>query len=932
MDDLIRFAKKLKRWSLIILTYIPFGNKTLFFIFFTCFFVIYFSWIFLSLPRVFQMSDYKPPLLTEVYDRNGHKIGEFFKERRLLFKYENMPTQLINAFVAAEDGSFFSHRGINLKAILRAALANLKAGKKVQGGSTITQQLARTLLLTSKKTYTRKIKEVILSLRIETTLSKQDILYMYLNQIYLGHGAYGVEMASRIYFRKSTKNLSLGEMALLAGLPKAPSRFSPIFNPERAKARQVYVLNRMKDEMYITEDIFQKTLKAGIKIYTRKDFNEQSPYYLETVRRALLPHFEPSYLLEKGLKIWTAMDFSHQIEAQKSLKKGLEELDKRQGFRGVIENLPLKEKQLELMEASSKKLKSHLKDHLILPPYKGSMGKKEEEVEQIKETLAEEKIKEEKEQTDFPWEEHKPLLTGVIFKALITSLEEDKAEVQTPWGKEILHLKDLTWAIPIKNKKEQQILDNLKDVFKVQDVISVRLRDLENENENENESESEISPFVLELYQEPLVEGGLISFDLKNSDVIALVGGYDFNRSQFNRAYQAQRQSGSIFKSFVYGAALEKGFHAASLISDAPVVFTPEEAEEKEGEPADSFLEEEEEEKKDIWKPSNINERFSGDLLFRTALIRSLNVPTVKIIEKIGLKWVQFYAKQLGILSPLNPDYTMALGSSSLTLYEITKAFSLFPRLGRDMSPQLVHKVEDREGNPLLLNLSMQELFQKQTDKKNQFIQENKDKWFSEENTSEKALQWKQFLEEDSKQLLSPESSYVMTHLLSSVIHDPEGTGRRAQVLKRPVGGKTGTTDGYYDTWFVGFSPFISTGVWVGFDTEKTLGHGETGSRVALPIWIDYMEASHSELPIEDFTIPEKIVFVNIDTETGGLVSSDSTKIARQAFIEGTEPESIKSEEENQSSTEEEEEESLEPAPSSEENEEEEENFIREGL
>ena len=845
------------------------------------FFLIYFSWIFLSLPRLLTMSDYRPPLLTEVYDRNDEKVGEFFTQRRLLFKYEEMPAYLIHAFVAAEDGSFFSHRGINYKAILRAAWANFKAGgKKIQGGSTITQQVARTLLLSSEKTYTRKFKEIILALRMETALSKQDILYIYLNQIYLGHGAYGVEMASHTYFRKSTKDLSLEEAALLAGLPKAPSRFSPVFNPERAKARQVYVLNRMLKEEYITEEVFKEALSQPVKVYMRKDFNSESPYYLETTRRILLQYFDQKTLLEGGLKIKIAMDFMKQATARAALKKGVEDLDKRQGFRKVKDHLVTPEERNTFLEETAKKLKREVKTHLFLPPYRGAGGQHEEELEEVKEFL----LKQKEEDKDFSWEDNKELMTGKIFAALITDVQKANLTVRTPWGKETLKLEDVKWAVPVEKKADQRFLKDLTEVFKTHDVISLRFV--------EKKTAERKKTLSLELYQEPLADGALISLDLENGDILALVGGYDYNRSQFNRAWQALRQSGSVFKPFIYGAALERGFNPNSILSDVPVVFTPEEAEEDTRKENQEDLEIPKE--SEIWKPSNISDRFTGEILFRSALTRSLNVPTVRVIEKIGLKWVRFYARRLGLFSPLNPDFTMALGSSSLTLYEITKAFSVFGRLGWEIIPRLILKVEGQTGEEPLPDLSLDEMFQEQIKKGRELVQEEKGKWFPEGASSARAEEWRKLLEESSHQLIPETNSYIVTNLLSGVIEDAEGTARRARILNRPLAGKTGTTDGYYDTWFVGYSPLISTGVWVGFDIEKTLGRGETGSRVALPVWMHYMKAVHKDLPVIGFPVPENIVFANIDTETGGLASSSSTHIVRQAFKEGTEPTRVK--------------------------------------
>ena len=845
----------------------------------------YLLWIFLNLPPLFNVSDYKPPLLTQVYDKNGSKVGEFYRQRRLLAKYEDMPDFLIQAFISAEDGAFFSHSGINLKAIVRAFIANLKAGKKIQGGSTITQQLARTLLLSSKKTYTRKIKEAVLALRMEGFMTKQDILYIYLNQIYLGHGAYGVEMAARTYFRKSIKEISLPEAALLAGLPKAPSRFSPTVNPDRAKSRQIYVLNRMRQEGYISEKEMETHLKTDIKIFIRKDFSSESPYYMESVRLSALNYIEEKDLLEGALKIHTAMDRQKQKQAQKSLKKGLEDWDKRKGFRPLKKNIEEPEKQKALLEAVEKKLRSQIRTDFILPGFVLSLENQEDEIPAEFFIEFKEKFKEmeEKNKTKEFWLDRHKQLEGKIFHSLVDKVEEDRIQVLTPWGSEVLNLKDFNWAVPFEKKEQQPILESAKEIFKKNDKIFVRVKEIEEEKQAS-------SQIPLELYQEPLAESALISFDLENSEIIALVGGYSYSRSKYNRAYQARRQSGSVFKPFIYGAALEKGFKPNSLISDSPLVFTPKEAEEKtEESPPLSQI--------DMWRPSNISNRFLGDLLFRKALIRSLNVPTVKIIKKIGLDWVKFYTQRLGIFSPLNEDYTMALGSSSLTLYETLKAFSVIAKQGKRIQPILIHKVEDSKGQVLISDISLDDFFKEEIQKTESLLQQEREKWFpldiEEEKQSPFQKRWMPLLEENSQQLIPPSNSYVLMNLLSAVIRDPEGTARRANVLNFPVGGKTGTTDGYYDTWFVGSSAMISTAVWLGFDDNKSLGRGETGSRTALPIWLSYMKDSHKDLAPVEFPVPDDVVFVNIDAETGQWVSSKTQEVIHQAFIEGSEPSGI---------------------------------------
>ena len=812
-------------------------------------------------------------------------MGEFFKERRLLVPYQDIPRHVVWAFVSAEDGSFFSHRGLNYKAIARAFVANLKAGKKVQGGSTITQQLARTLLLSTKKTYTRKFKEAVLAVRMESSLSKQDILYIYLNQIYLGHGAYGLEMASRTYFRKSAKELDLAEAALLAGLPKAPSRFSPVFYPAQAKSRQLYVLNRMRQEGYINEEEMNRYANQDIKVFVRKDFSAESPYYLETVRRLALMYLESENLLQSGLKIYTAMDMEKQKSAQKALKKALEDWDKRQGFRGVEKNLSQAEDRKLFVEKRDKELRAQVKKHLLIPGLTLILIGEEEEIpeEFFKEFKEKFQALEDKRLSSSFWFENRDKLEGKIFPALVSKVESKQIEVLAPWGPEMIPLKDFDWAVPPDKKKDQPLLKDAKEIFNIHDQISLRVKERENLDSPEDH-------MLLELYQEPLAEGSLLSFDLENSEVIALVGGYDYSRSQYNRAYQSRRQAGSVFKPFVYGAALEKGFHPTSLISDSPIVFSKNSAEEKEDEP------EEQQNLQDMWRPSNISERFLGDILFRKALVRSLNVPTVRIMEKVGLSWVHFYVRRLGVFSPLNSDFTMALGSSSLNLYETLKAFSVFARQGQGMKALLIQRVEDREGKEILSYLSMDDFFREEIRKAEEFVQKEKLKWFpenipeSEQSPFQK--RWMPLFEGNFQQRIPSSNSYVLMNLLEAVVNDTEGTARRARILNRPLGGKTGTTDGYYDTWFVGASPFISAAVWIGFDTEKTLGRGETGSRTALPAWIQYMEDSHEGLPASEFPVPEQVVFANIDAETGQLVSAKSREVIRQAFIEGSEPQS----------------------------------------
>ena len=873
---------------------------------------LYFFFLIRGLPSVESLKNYKPPLISNVFDRNGQKAGEFFKERRILTPYSQFPPVLVKAFVAAEDGRFFEHKGLNLKAIFRAFLANLKAGRKVQGGSTITQQVARSLLLSSEKTYKRKIKEAVLALRMEKHLRKEEILYLYLNQIYLGHGAYGVGMAAEIYFRKKVEDLNLAECSLLAGLPQAPSRFSPIYNPQKAKERQVYVLQRMKEESYIDEEEARKVNETPLKVFLRGKYHEKAPYYLETLRQSLLQKLDEQVLLTGGLTVKTAMDLSFQEMARKHLQAGLRDLDKRQGFRGPLAHLKEEDSIKQFFEEEEKKLMEERREfRWIMPDV----------------SLQEETSGEEQKNTE---EYLKGVKEGEILKALVQEVSDDseKVLIQLPFGAAgIIPLKNMDWArkpdskvsfkfhrikkpslalkkgdvVFVKAEKQMEPEESKKEFFE-ENFKSEFFTYFVKQSPTKEDSDKK-NLFLLSLEQEPLVEGALIAFDQKTEDILALVGGYDFHRSQFNRTYQAARQTGSVFKPLVYLAALDKGFTPATLITDAPVVYKEEEAEDlslKDKPPKIKEKEEEgeenEEEEQHNWKPDNYGRRFSGDILFRNALIRSMNVPTVKIIESVGIQWVTDYARRLGVFSSLNPDYTLALGSSSVTLYEMTKVFSVLGREGKQITPLLLHEVLDVDQQMLVDSLSLDERFNEQIQPWHQTMEEKRERILKEQKENEEEDKEREnksppFFFSDSYQLISEKTAFIMTTLLGAVITDPYGTGAAAREMDWPVAGKTGTTNGYYDAWFIGYSPQIVVGVWVGFDDEKSLGRGETGARAALPIWLNFMKEVHNDtIEKEEFNIPEGIVFTNIDNETGQLVSTQSRKIVRQAFVQGTQP------------------------------------------
>ena len=831
-----------------------------------------------GLPQLITVKDYQPLLVSEVFDRNNKKIGEYFRERRILVPYEKIPEKVVQAFLAAEDDQFFEHKGINLQAIFRAALANLRAGRSVQGGSTITQQVAKTLLLSSEKTFTRKLRDILLAIEMEKNLSKQDILFLYLNQIYFGQGAYGIELAAQTYYKKSVDKLTLPEMAILAGLPQAPSRYSPVSNPKRAKERQTYVLRRMADVGYITKAEAEAAIKEPVKVYVRENYEEYAPFYLETLRQILVSQVGEEMVLDKGLRIYTGLDLAKQKVAQDEVRKGLKDLDKRQGFRGPIRNISQDEVQEYLDQQQKKLILASTPERIIQP---------NGEFAEIVST---------KKAGPLPLY----LKVGQTIEGVVEKVDDTLGltYVRLPGTSAVIDFDTMTWARK-PNPEVRFDLDLIKkpsDALKAGDLILVKVtadRAVTPSRLTAGKKKVANPPnlneyITVELDQEPQVESALISFDQQSQEIVAMVGGYDFARSEFNRAIQAPRQTGSAFKAIVYASALDKGYNPATPIMDAPIVY----------EEADSSSDNEGQEDVKVWKPSNHSKSFGGDITFRNALVKSLNIPTVKIIEDVGVPWAADYARRLGIFSPLNMDFTLALGSSGVTLYEMTRAFAEFGRLGKRLKPLLIHKVTDRSGKVLIQKLSLDARFENEISPiETQFEERRKaylDLLAAQDEASnvdqQKVKIDKNIFFQDPDQLIKPTTAYIMTSLLKGVVEDPSGTGGRARALGREVAGKTGSTNNYYDAWFIGYSPQIATGVWVGFDKERTLGRGEVGGRSALPIWVEYMKFAHEGLPQMTFPVPEGIVFANIDSDTGKLASASTKKILRQAFVEGTEP------------------------------------------
>lgn len=874
---------------------------------------IYFAYVMVKqgLPEMIKIENYRPLLVSQVYDRNNKKIGEFFRERRVLVPYSEIPKNVVNAFLAAEDDQFFQHGGLNFQALFRAAIVNMRAGHKVQGGSTITQQVAKTLFLTNERSYTRKIKDILLALQMEKNLTKEEILFLYLNQIYFGESAYGIEMAAQTYFRKPVKKLTLPEAAMLAALPKAPSDFSPVRNPQRAKERQIYVLNRMAGVNYISKVEAEEAINTPIKVYLKEDYEAAAAFYLETLRLLLVKQLGEEVVLDEGVKIYTGLDIDKQNGAREAVVKGLKELDKRQGYRGALNKIDSEEDVTEYLTKYKKKLIAESNpERTILPD--GNFAEiewpqKKDSKKFFKTSI---KIKQIDKMPTF-------MKIGSSYEAIVSSVNDELgyAEVILPDSKAIINFETMMWARKpnFDKRPEHDQITAPTQALKKGDVILVKLVS-ENVQWPKPKIVSKKKPpeypdvkdhILAELDQEPIVEGALLSIDQQTQDILAMVGGYSFSRNEFNRALQAARQTGSAYKAVVYAAALEKGYNPSTSIIDAPIAY-------KQG--GDEGQEDEK-----VWKPSNHEKNYNGEITMRNALVRSLNIPSVKIIEDIGVNYATEFSQRLGIFSKLNPDFTLVLGSSSVTLYEMTKVFSQFGRLGLRTRPNMVKKVIARNGKVLIEKLDLDvrfaddlkniennfeekrqahlEVLQKKITDLNLTVQSSGDASTSFENSNQRSdsnsttiANESAFYFENPDQLIKPEVAYVVTDMLRNVVTDPHGTGGRAAALGREVAAKTGTTNGYFDAWFVGYTPNIATGVWVGFDKERTIGKGEVGGRAALPIWLDFMKIAHENLPVMSFEPPLRVKIVKIDAETGRLASSASKRIVEQAYVQGTEP------------------------------------------
>jgi penicillin-binding protein 1A len=735
-----------------------------------------------DLPDFKSLADYRPALTSVVLDRNGTAIGEFYEFRRRVIPLDQVPKHAIQAFLAAEDDSFYEHSGVDYVSIARAAWRNLVEGGRPQGASTITQQTVKQLLLSPERTYRRKIRELVLARRLEQRFSKDEILFLYLNEIYFGSGAYGIAEAARTYFAKEPAELTVAEAALLAGMPKAPGRFSPHVNPARAEERRRWVVDRMLEEGFIDAATHREAQAPPALVAHVSEATLAASYFTENVRRRLVALLGNEVVLQGGLVIETTLDAKLQHEAVLAVRRGLEAYDQRHGWRGALRR--------------------------VKPAELGA---------EIEKLAKENGLEGGAEPTTTPLG---PPRLGVVTGASAAAQEARIA--LAPNVEARFAYADAKWAQPEKN-------------LAVGDVAHFRV------------SRDANGKLAAVLYQQPEVQGALLAVALDSDDVLALVGGYDFAASELDRCTQSLRQPGSAFKPIVYTAALAHGMTPASIVMDSPVVY-------------------------ENFRPENYGRKFLGALTLVEALARSVNNAAVHLLEDVGVESAISMARRLGIRSELEPGLALALGASSVSLLELTRAYAVLGAGGRMVEPRMVLRVLDREGKVLLEGVPLDETASQRE---------------AAAAEAEPALADPALPEGFA---LPPAQAYVATSLLRAPIEHPAGTGHAATALGRPLAGKTGTTNDHTDAWFVGFSPEIATGVWVGFDQNRLLGKGETGGRAALPIWLDFMRPALADRPARDFAAPPGVVFARIDAKTGGLASASSEATLFQAFLEGTVP------------------------------------------
>jgi penicillin-binding protein 1A len=752
-----------------------------------------------SLPDYQQLADYEPPTVTRVHAGDGRLLAEFAREKRVFVPIAAMPKRVIKAFIAAEDKNFYSHPGIDFMGVARAVVTNLSrlgSNSRPVGASTITQQVAKNFLLTNEVSIERKVKEAILAFRIERALSKDRILELYLNEIYLGYGSYGVAAAALNYFNKALDDLSVSELAFLAGLPKAPNNYNPARRPAAAKARRDYVIGRMQEDGYLTAAQAAEARAAPLEVRRRDDtVTVDARYFAEDVRRELIRRYGEKGLYGGGLSVRTTVDPGLQALADATLRDGLIEYDRRHGWRGPVA-----------------RLKSTAQWETALANVERPMG--------VAEAMPHWRL------------------------AVVLDVADAQAAIGVESGAMgFIPLSELKWARAWKEgQRRGGPVKKVGDVLAPGDVVLVMPAPKDKDGKPAPEG-------AFALQQVPEIQGGLVAMDPHTGRVLAMSGGFSYGQSEFNRATQARRQPGSAFKPFVYLAALDAGFTPSSLVLDAPFVIDQGPGQGR-------------------WKPSNYSNKFYGPSPMRVGIERSRNLMTVRLAQNIGINTVADYAEKFRIVEKLPRMLSMALGAAETTLMDMTTAYAMLVNGGKRVTPTLIDRVQDRHGRTV-------------------FRHEQRPC------AGCRGVAWQPdaappAVPDNREQVADPRSAYQIVSMLESVVE--RGTGRRIRVVGKPLAGKTGTTNDSLDAWFIGFAPDLAVGVFTGFDNPRSLGRGETGSSVAVPVFRDFMEGALKNRASIPFRIPPGLRLVRVNADTGLPARPGDRHVILEAFRPGTEP------------------------------------------
>ncbi|MFD1701849.1 penicillin-binding protein 1A [Methylopila henanensis] len=756
----------------------------------------YFAWSYSrELPDYEQLANYEPPIMTRLHANDGRLIAEYAKERRLFLPIQAMPKRLTTAFISAEDKTFYSHGGIDFFGVARAALQNIQnRDRRPQGASTITQQVAKNFLLTNETSMERKIKEALLSLRIEQTYTKDRILELYLNEIYLGLGAYGVGAASLVYFDKSVNELTLAEAAYLAALPKAPNNYHPFRFPERAMERRNWVIDRIVENGYATREEGDAAKKEPIDVNPRPTGTQlvASEYFNEEVRRVVYEKYGEKGLYEGGLSVRTTLDPKMQVLARKALSDGLVAFDQQRGWRGPVREIdPRGDWGVALAD---------------VPAY-----------------------------GDIPWRLAVVLDAGQAQATIGLQPSRDKSGAVTRERVTgVIPLEGARWAKWAKGPERGRAVKAVSQVLKPGDVVYV---------EAIKQGGSDYR-----LRQAPEISGGLVAMDPFTGRVLALAGGFSYDESQFNRATQALRQPGSSFKPFIYASALDNGYTPSSVVMDAPIEIN-------QGAGVG------------VWKPENYAKKFYGPQTLRFGIEKSRNVMTVRLAQDMGMPLISEYAKRFGVIDDLPPYLSMSLGAGETTVLRMTAAYSMFANGGKKITPTVIDRIQDRTGKT---------------------IYRHDDRDCEACSATGWAHQDEPRLVDHREQVLDPMTAYQITSMMEGVVLRGTGTGVRA--VGKPIAGKTGTTNDYKDAWFVGFSPDLAVGVYLGYDRPRSMGEGETGGSIAAPVFTEFMKAALADKPAVPFRVPPGIKLIRINPSNGMRAAAGDPKVILEAFKPGTAP------------------------------------------